>query len=128
MGAQQSRGSPISKVMLIEMHHLTSGNDHGGGAQRNVIELVRASAGSPPGSSEMTDQTDNLVLEQLRLIRKDLADQRSLLLQSVEHTSRMENRIEAKMVAFEQRLNHLRDDLELMSRPNSWVGSVISRR
>jgi len=62
----------------------------------------------------MTAETENLVLSLLRDIRKDLADQRNLLLQSVDRTSRIENRIDAKMLAFEQRLNHLRDDLELM--------------
>ena len=62
----------------------------------------------------MTEQTDNLMLSLLRDIRKDLADQRTLLLQSIDRTNRMENRLESKVLAFEQRLAHLRDDLELM--------------
>ena len=76
----------------------------------------------------MTEQTDNLVLEHLKAIRKDLADQRTLLLQSVDRTNRMEIRLESKMLAFEQRLVHLRDDLELMIKAELMGASPISRR
>lgn len=62
----------------------------------------------------MTAETENLVLSLLREIRKDMADQRTVLLQSIDRSSRMEIRLEAKMVAFEQRLNNLRDNLKLM--------------
>ncbi len=62
----------------------------------------------------MTAETEDLVLSLLREIRKNMADQRTVLLQSIDRTSRMEIRLEAKMLAFEQRLNNLRDDLELM--------------
>jgi hypothetical protein len=55
----------------------------------------------------MTEQTDNLVLEHLKAIRKDLADQRTLLFQSVDYMRKMEQRLDARIVA-------TRDDLELM--------------
>jgi predicted nucleic acid-binding Zn-ribbon protein len=58
----------------------------------------------------MTANIENLILEQLRQIRAEIRDVRAVVLQNVEYTRRLEQR----MGSFEQRLNHLRDDLELM--------------
>lgn len=55
----------------------------------------------------MAEEPVNLVLEQLKAIRKDLADQRGLLLQSIDYMRKMEQRLDARIVA-------VRDDLEIM--------------
>ena len=52
-------------------------------------------------------EIENLMLPMLREIRKEQADQRTLLLSLVDHMRKMEQRLEA-------RITYLRDDLELM--------------
>ena len=58
----------------------------------------------------MTGDTEDLVLALLRDLRKDLAEQRTLLLATVDAVRRMEKRFDA----LETRISHARDDIELM--------------
>lgn len=70
----------------------------------------------------MTENVDNsLLVALLRDIRKEQADQRTLLLNLVDYTRKMEQRIEARFTVLESRITGLearlvafRDDLELM--------------
>jgi hypothetical protein len=55
-----------------------------------------------------------LMIEILKEIRKEQRDHRVLLLQLTEHSRRLEQRMETQFLAVNQRLNHLKDDLELM--------------
>lgn len=50
----------------------------------------------------------------LRDIRKDLNDQRTVLIQLVDAVNRLETRLEMRILALEERTMHLRDDLSLM--------------
>src|SRR5262245_44512403 len=66
-------------------------------------------------SGVMTDNVDDaLMLEILKDIRKEQRDHRVLLLQLAEHSRRLEQRMETQFLAVNQRLNQLKDDLELM--------------
>lgn len=56
-------------------------------------------------SEAMSDQSENVVLRLLRDIRREMTDQRSLLLALVEQGQRLERRI-----------SETRDDIELMLR------------
>lgn len=58
----------------------------------------------------MSDDSPNLVLEQLRLARRVLADIRTVTLQGVDCMKRIERR----MGQVERRIEDQRDDLELM--------------
>lgn len=58
----------------------------------------------------MAEPTDNLILELLRAIRREVADIRALTLQNTEYNRRLERRIGG----VEQRIEDLKDDLELM--------------
>ncbi|MBO1361770.1 hypothetical protein J2D73_18470 [Acetobacter sacchari] len=58
----------------------------------------------------MTDEPTNLILEQLKLIRKEQADQRTLLL----HHTDLLRRIERRVAEGERRVDELKDDLEMM--------------
>ncbi len=51
----------------------------------------------------MTENVENLVLEQLRAIRRDIADVRTLTLQNSDYIRRLD-----------RRMSELRDDLEMM--------------
>lgn len=51
----------------------------------------------------MTDETTNLVLEQLRAIRREIVDLRTITLRNVDYLQRLE-----------RRMSETRDDLELM--------------
>lgn len=62
----------------------------------------------------MTADTENLVLSILREIRKEQADQRTLLLASVDHMRKMEHRLDARIIGLETRMIGVSDDLELM--------------
>jgi len=55
-----------------------------------------------------------LMIDILKEIRKEQRDHRVLLLQLAEHSRRLEQRMETQFLAVNQRLNHLKDDLELM--------------
>lgn len=55
----------------------------------------------------MNDEPDNVVLRHLRDIRRDLTDQRTLLLSLVDQVQRMERRLE-------RRISETKDDIELM--------------
>lgn len=55
----------------------------------------------------MSDEPDNVVLRHLRDIRRDLTDQRTLLLSLVDQVQRMERRLE-------RRISETKDDIELM--------------
>ena len=59
---------------------------------------------------DVTGETENLVLALLRDLRKDSAEQRTLLLATVDAVRRMEKRFDA----LEPRISHVRDDIELM--------------
>jgi hypothetical protein len=60
--------------------------------------------------SGQPDNIQSLVLEQLRLIRRELGDVRTVALQGVEYMRRVERRVGG----VERRIEELRDDLELM--------------
>ncbi len=62
----------------------------------------------------MTGETENLVLALLRDLRKDLAEQRTLSLATVDAMRRMEKRFDERFGALETRIAHVRDDIELM--------------
>jgi len=51
----------------------------------------------------MADNVENLVLEQLKAIRRDIADVRTLTLQNSDYIRRLD-----------RRMSELRDDLEMM--------------
>ena len=53
---------------------------------------------------------DSLLLELLKDLRKEQRDQRTLLLQSVDYSRRIERRFDA----LDRRMAEMRDDLELM--------------
>jgi hypothetical protein len=60
----------------------------------------------------MADNADNtLLLEVLRQIRAEQGQHRELLLQSIDYMRKMEQRLDARIVA-------VRDDLELILRAN----------
>jgi hypothetical protein len=64
----------------------------------------------------MTEPDDALMLSILKEIRADLKTQGALLVQTVDYMRKMEQRIEANMVAMERRLDArivaMRDDFE----------------
>lgn len=65
----------------------------------------------------MNENVENLVLEQLKLIRREIADLRTLALQTVEHTRRIDRRMgefDHRMGELDRRMGELRDDIELM--------------
>ena len=62
----------------------------------------------------MTGETENPVLAPLRDLRKDLAEQRTLSLVTVDAMRRMERRLDERLGALETRVAHVRDDIELM--------------
>ena len=64
----------------------------------------------------MTGETENLVLALLRDLRKDLAEQRTLSLTTVDYLRRMEQRLDERFGALETRVAHVRDDIELMGK------------
>jgi hypothetical protein len=53
--------------------------------------------------SDRPENVQSLILEQLRLIRRDIADLRTITLHTADHSRRIERRIE-----------EVRDDLEMM--------------
>ena len=67
----------------------------------------------------MTGETENLVLAPLRDLRKDLAEQRTLSLATVDAMRRMERRLDERLGALETRVAHVRDDIELMVKSES---------
>jgi hypothetical protein len=58
----------------------------------------------------MSDQSENVVLRLLRDIRREMTDQRALLLALVEQGQRLERR----MGELERRISEIKDDIELM--------------
>ena len=58
----------------------------------------------------MSDQPDNVVLRLLRDIRREMTDQRALLLALVEQGQRLERR----MGELERRISEIKDDIEIM--------------
>ena len=63
----------------------------------------------------MAKSADNaLMLEILKDLRKEVRDVRTLVLQLADRTRRLEQYQETQFVAVNQRLNGLKDDLELM--------------
>ena len=63
---------------------------------------------------DVTGETENLVLALLRDLRKDLAEQRTLSLTTVDAVRRMERRLDERLGALETRVAHVRDDIEPM--------------
>ena len=57
---------------------------------------------------------NSLLLEVLKDIQKQLAEQRTLLLQSIERSRRLEQHMDTQLIAINQRLSGLKDDVELM--------------
>jgi len=63
----------------------------------------------------MADNVDNtLILGVLKELRADMREQRILLLQTGEHTRRLQQLMETQFLAMNQRISGLKDDLELM--------------
>jgi hypothetical protein len=58
----------------------------------------------------MSDQSENVVLRLLRDIRREMTDQRALLLALVEQGQRLERR----MGELERRISEIKDDIEIM--------------
>jgi hypothetical protein len=62
----------------------------------------------------MADNVDNtLMLEVLKEVRQEMRDQRALLLQSIDYGRSFERHLDAQLLAIHQRLNEVKDDLEL---------------
>jgi len=65
----------------------------------------------------MTDNVDNAaLLEILREVRKEMRDHRTLLLDSIAQGRSFETLVDAHLLAIDQRVKELKDDLELMIR------------
>ena len=62
----------------------------------------------------MVEPSHELMLSLLRDIRKEQTDQRTLLLSVAEAVRRLETRQDKRILALENRIADLRDDLELM--------------
>ena len=63
----------------------------------------------------MTDSGDNtLLLELLKEIRNEMRDYRALLLESIDQARTLERHMDARLLALDQRVAELKDDLELV--------------
>jgi hypothetical protein len=63
----------------------------------------------------MTDSIDNaLVLEILKEIRSEMRDHRALLLESIDQGRSLERHMDARLLALNQSVKELKDDLELV--------------
>jgi hypothetical protein len=63
----------------------------------------------------MSDSGDNsLLLDLLKEIRNEMRDQRALLLESIDHGRSLERHMDAQLLALNQSVKELKDDLELV--------------
>lgn len=63
----------------------------------------------------MTDSVDGtLLLDLLKEVRNEMRDHRALLLESIDQARTLERHMDARLLALDQRVKELRDDLELV--------------
>jgi hypothetical protein len=62
----------------------------------------------------MTDSGDTLLLEVLKEIRSEMRDHRALLLESIDQGRTLERHVDAQLLALNQSVKELKDDLELV--------------
>ena len=63
----------------------------------------------------MSDSGDNsLLLDLLKEIRNEMRDHRALLLESIDHGRSLERHMDAQLLALNQSVKELKDDLELV--------------
>jgi hypothetical protein len=63
----------------------------------------------------MADSMDSaLLLDLLKEVRNEMRDQRALLLESIDHARTLERHMDARLLALNQSVKELKDDLELV--------------